>query len=81
MKVAHMGDVKRILAHGGSVRFTHKTGLATLISADGHLYAQLDKLTYDAFLRSFSRQLLRTESGSTETHDLVIEWREAGDSR
>jgi hypothetical protein len=77
IKVAHLGEVKRILAHGGSVRFTYKTSLAILIAADGHLCAQLDKRTYDAFLRSFSHQLSRTESGSTENHDLVVEWREA----
>jgi hypothetical protein len=27
--------------------------------------------------KSLLRRLLRTESGSTENHDLVIEWREA----
>jgi hypothetical protein len=74
VRVARLAHVKRIVARGGLVRFTYKTALAILVSADGQLLSQLDRRTYDAFLRSIAPQLLRTESGSLETGDLVIEW-------
>jgi hypothetical protein len=76
MKVARMTDAKRIVAHGGLVRFTYKTGMAILVSADGGIRYQLDRRTYDAFLRVIAPELSRTESGSTETNDLVIEWKQ-----
>jgi hypothetical protein len=69
-----MADVKRIVAHGGLVRFTYKTALAILVSVDGQLLSQLDRRTYDAFLRSIAPRLPRTESGSVDNGDLVIEW-------
>jgi hypothetical protein len=31
-----MADAKRIVAHGGLVRFTYKTTLATLVSVDSN---------------------------------------------
>jgi hypothetical protein len=71
-----MFDVKRIVAHGGLVRFTHKSALATLVSVDGYSFSQLDRRTYDAFLRTIAPQLSRTESGSVETGDLVIWWKQ-----
>jgi hypothetical protein len=74
MKVARMADVKRMITHGGIVRFTYKTGSAILVSADGGIRYQLDRPTYDAFLRVIAPQLLRVQSGSEETNDLVIEW-------
>jgi hypothetical protein len=46
-----MADVKRIVAHGGLVRFSYKIALAILVSADGEIRYQLDRRTYDAFLR------------------------------
>ena len=64
-----MADVKRIVAHGGLVRFSHKTALAILVSADGAIRYQLDRRTYDALLRAITHQLSRTESGSVETDD------------
>jgi len=76
MKVARMADVKRMIAHGGAVRFIYKTSLAILVSADGEIRYQLDRRTYDAFLRAIAHQLPRTESGSAETNDLVIEWKQ-----
>jgi hypothetical protein len=81
MKVARMADVKRIVAHGGLVRFTHKTALAILVSSDGQIRYQLDRRTYDAFLRVIARQLSRTESGSAETGDLVIDWKQKPQSK
>ena len=76
MKVARMADVKRIVALGGLVRFTYKTGLTTLVSVTGESLYQLNRRTYDAFLRSIAPQLSRTESDSVETNDLVIEWKQ-----
>jgi hypothetical protein len=81
MKAARMSDVKRIVAHGGLVCFTHKTGEARLVSADGHSRSHLDRRTYDAFLRSIAPHLSRTESGSVKTNDLVIEWKQMKKSK
>jgi hypothetical protein len=44
-----MADVKRIIATGGSVRFTYQTGSALLVSPSGEIRYQLDRRTYDAF--------------------------------
>ena len=68
-----MTDVKRIVAHGGLVRFSYKTALAILASADREIRYQLDRRTYDAFLRAIMHRLSRTESDSVEAGDLVIE--------
>jgi hypothetical protein len=67
-------DVKRIVDHGGLVRFHYRTAMATLVSVDGQSLSQLDRRTYNACLRSIAPQLSRTQSGSVETADLVIEW-------
>jgi hypothetical protein len=75
-----MADVRRIVAHGGLVRFTYKTDLAILVSVDGQSLSQIDRRTYDAFVRSTAPHLLRTESGSMETNDLVIEWKQVPNS-
>jgi hypothetical protein len=69
MKVARKGDVKRIIAHGGRVQFTYRTGTALLVSADGEIQYQLDRRTYAAFLRVIAPHLSRTDSGSAETND------------
>jgi hypothetical protein len=76
MKVARIADVRRIIAHGGLVRFSYKTAFAILVSADGEVRYQLDRRTYDAFLRAIAPQLSCTESGSIETNDLVVEWKQ-----
>ena len=75
MKIARMADVKRIIAHGGLVRFSYKT-LATLVSPNGEIRYQLDGRTYESFLKLVAPQLSRTESGSAKTKDLVIEWKQ-----
>jgi hypothetical protein len=73
-----MADVRRIVAHGGLVRcsVTYKASLVTLVSVDGQSLSQVDRRTYDAFLRSIAPSLSPTESGSVETRDLVFEWKQ-----
>jgi hypothetical protein len=68
-----MADAKRIVAHGGLVRFTYKTTLATLVSFDSN--RSINSIgAHMTFLRSIAPQLSRIESGSVETGDLVIAW-------
>jgi len=76
--LAHMKQVRRVLDEGGHVRFDWLTCLAILVSADRKLSTTIDGRTYQAFLKTLPPQLERTETGSTETKDLVIEWRKAG---
>jgi hypothetical protein len=69
-------DVKRIVDHGGLVRFTIERVWRLSFLLTGESLSQLDRRTYNAFLRSIAPQLSRTQSGSVETGDLVIEWKQ-----
>jgi hypothetical protein len=73
-RFAQMPDVSRVLDDGGVVRFTHKDGWAILVTADGS-FQTIDGRTYAGFLRTRAAKLTRTEFGSLENGDLVIEWR------
>ena len=66
---------RRVLNDGGVVRFIHKDGWAILITADGESFQALDGRAYAGFLRTRATKLTRTESGSIESGDLIIEWR------
>ena len=70
-----MKQVMRVLNEGGYVRFEWRTSSTILISADQQLFTTIDGRTYQGFLRTLALQLERTETGSVETKDLVIEWR------
>jgi hypothetical protein len=69
---ALLAEANEILANGGIMRFIWATCQTVLVKATGELRA-LDGRTYDS-LRNRS-DLTRIETGSTETKDLVIEWR------
>ena len=73
--LARIHDISGVLNDGGIVRFIHRDGWAILVAADGESFQTLDGRTYTAFLRTRATKLTRTESGSLESGDLVIEWR------
>lgn len=75
--LARMKQVRRVLNEGGHVKFVWKTGAITVISADGALFSTMDGRTYQGLLKTLAPKLERTEIGSTETKDLVIEWRKS----
>jgi hypothetical protein len=67
--------VKRVLRNGGLVRFIWASRHTVLISADGKRLTTLDGRTYQGFLKTVVPTLKETRTGSTETKDLVIEWK------
>lgn len=70
---ALLAEAAQILADGGVMRFVWGSSLpAYLVKASGEQRI-LDGRAYDS-LRNRS-DLIRTETGSTENKDLVIEWR------
>jgi len=71
---AQMRQVYRVLNEGGVVRFIHRDGWAILVSADGEVSATLDGRTYAGFLTTLAPKLKRTESGSIDGGDFVVEW-------
>jgi len=71
---AQMRQVYRVLNEGGVVRFIHRDGWAILVSADGELSTTLDGRTYAGFLTTLAPKLKRTESGSIDGGDFVVEW-------
>jgi hypothetical protein len=73
--LARMKQVRRILDEGGLVRFNWRVGWTRVFSANGLYVTTLYGRTYSAFLRTLAPKLERTETGSVETKDLVIEWR------
>jgi len=76
--LARMRQVQRVLNEGGYVKFDWKICRTIVISADGELFTTMDGRTYQGFLKTLASRLQRTETGSTETKDLVIEWRKGG---
>jgi hypothetical protein len=76
--LAQMKQVQRVVNDGGYVKFDWKTGRIVVVSADGELFTTLDGRTYQGFLKTLAPRLQRSETGSTDTKDLVIEWRKGG---
>jgi hypothetical protein len=70
-----MRQVQRVLNEGGQVKCDWNTGAITVVSADGVLFSTMDGRTYQGFLKTLAPKLQRTDTGRTETKDLVIEWR------
>ena len=68
------GDIRRVLSEGGVVRFIWHKCRAELVTPNG-AELRIDGRTYQGFLKRLALQLDRTETGSAETRDLVIEWR------
>jgi len=79
--LARMRQVHRVLSEGGYVQFDWKTCRTIVISADGELFTTMDGRTYQGFLKTLAPKLNRSETGSTDTKDLVIEWRKAADGQ
>jgi hypothetical protein len=71
-KGAFLAEANEILANGGVLRFTWGTGQHVLITESGDI-RPLDGRAYQTLTRR--ADLTRTETGSTENKDLVIEWR------
>jgi hypothetical protein len=71
---ATLAEANQILADGGIMRFVWGDKQpAHLVKASGDIRI-LDGRTYDS-LRN-REDLIRTETGSTENKNLVIEWRQ-----
>jgi hypothetical protein len=68
--------VKQVLGAGGKVQFDWKTCTPWLVNKDGDESMRMDGRTYQSFLDHHSNYLVQTETGSTETRDLVITWRQ-----
>jgi hypothetical protein len=72
---AKLAEANQILADGGIMRFVWGSSLpAYLVKASGEQRI-LDGRTYDSLCNR--EDLTRTETGSTENKDLVIEWRKS----
>jgi hypothetical protein len=73
---AFLKDVQLVLDSGGLVRFHWVNGRTELVVPTGQVLVLLDGRTYQGFLHNKKLQttLTRTETGSMETNNLVIEW-------
>ena len=76
--LARMRQVQRVLNEGGYVKFDWKICRTIVISADGELFTTMDGRTYQGFLKTLAPKLHCSETGGTDTKDLVIEWRKGG---
>jgi hypothetical protein len=74
--LAQLAEVRRVLTNGGLVRFVWASGHTVLISANGKRLATLDGRTYHGFLKTVAPSLQETSTGSIETQDLIIEWKQ-----
>lgn len=73
--LARLSAVRRHLSNGGVVRFTHNTCQPILIFAEGKSFQPIDGRSYQAFQSTADSKYTRTQTGSVETHNLIIEWR------
>jgi hypothetical protein len=71
--MTRLQQLKQALAKGGKVRFNMRTGQSETIDDIGHRQP-LDGRSLDTFLLSVAHGLIRTETTSEETKDLLIEW-------
>jgi hypothetical protein len=72
--MTRLEHLKQTLANGGKVAYNMRTGKSETIDDVAHRQP-LDGRTLDTFLLSVAQGLIRTETTSEETKDLVIEWR------
>lgn len=73
-RAAKLADVRRVLNDGGYVRFVWVSASPTLISAGSE--TPIDLRSYQGFLKTVAPTLKCSRIGSTETKNLVIEWRQ-----
>lgn len=76
MRHARLAEIKATVENGGYVEFRHLDSSVFLVDADGKRKL-VDGRSYDGFQRTYAKSLKRTEVGSIEDHNLVIEWRKA----
>ena len=74
MAKRHLADIFQALNEGGCVRFKHLSCDPYVVFKDGSSKL-LDGRSYQGFLQTMAKTLNRTETGSLDTHNLVIEWR------
>lgn len=72
---ALLKDIRRVINAGGELKFVHAFCLASLLEKDSQWFSAVDGRSYHGFLRTLAPKLQRTETGSVETKDLVITWR------
>ncbi len=72
-ETARLPDIRRVVEEGGYVRFVWASNSPKLVSADKETL--IDLRSYHGFLKTLAPKLQRTETGSSETKDLVIEWK------
>lgn len=71
---ATLPDIFQALNEGGCVQFRHLDGHAFVVYRNGQRKS-IDGRSYHGFLQTMASHLQRTEIGSLETHNLIIEWR------
>jgi hypothetical protein len=78
MPRAHLSDIAFCLASGGLLRFRWKDCSVWLIFRDSatNNVREVDARSYQAFLHLFDDRYQKNEFGSTDTEDLIIEWRQ-----
>jgi hypothetical protein len=76
--LAHLKDIRKQIADGGVVQFHWQSCWSILVRADGEWFTTIDGRSYHAFLETADTRYSRTETGSTEQKNLVIEWRKKG---
>jgi len=73
--MATKADIEAALNAGGFVRFVWAAkGSSILVHPTGYEQA-IDGRAYHGFLRTIANDCQRTETGSTESKTLVVEWR------
>jgi hypothetical protein len=72
--IIRLEQPKTTLANGGKVRYNMRTGQSETVDDIGHRQP-LDGRSLDGFLLSIAHDLIRTETVSEETKDLLIEWK------
>ena len=74
MRLSRLNEVLAVLADNGEVIFDWASCRATLVDRTGNKTI-VDKRSYHAFLRNYAAKFNRTETGGTDSKNLVIRWR------
>jgi len=71
---ARMREIRDAVCSGGCVRHEWATGKIEVVYASG-VALPLDGRSYQAFCYGLGLHIRLTETGSTDTKDLIQEWR------
>lgn len=71
---AILSDILQALNEGGCVQFHHTDCHASVVYGNGRRKS-IDGRSYQGFLQTMASHMQRTEIGSVETRNLIIEWR------